>query len=203
MQCCRSHSWEEVVICGLFSVQETVEVVILCVTTQVFPLPKMSELKNRKINREKCIKIHTPWHCNSTLSGINHAWMNVCLLCDKDFVCPGSVKAVWRRTYRHLSLPLSVSLSLSVRVVRLDWSRPDRPSGIMLGYEVLRRTLRSCAVGSTGVASSVGEESGGAGGVRFRCSYLQCPASHGVCGTSCFPPDIQVIMFWTFGASFN
>ncbi|XP_070688414.1 usherin [Pempheris klunzingeri] len=81
---------------------------------------------------------------------------------------------------------------ISPRVVRLDWSRPGRPSGIMLGYEVLRRTLRSCATGSTGVTSSVGEESGGAGGVRFTCSYLQCPASHGVCGTSCFHPDIEV-----------
>ncbi|XP_030271338.1 usherin [Sparus aurata] len=79
---------------------------------------------------------------------------------------------------------------ISPRVVRLDWSRPGRPSGIMLGYEVLRRTLRSCAVGSTGVTSYAGEES--AGGVRFRCSYLQCPASHVVCGTSCFNLDIQV-----------
>ncbi|XP_068431767.1 usherin [Clinocottus analis] len=78
---------------------------------------------------------------------------------------------------------------INPRVVRLDWSRPGRPSGIMLGYDVLRRTLRSCAIGSTGVTSSVGEESGG---VRFRCSYLQCPASHGVCGMSCFNPDIQV-----------
>ncbi len=90
---------------------------------------------------------------------------------------------------------LSLSLFLSVRAVRLDWSRPGRPSGIMLGYEILRRTLRSCADGSKGVTPSVGEESGGAGGVRFKCSYLQCPVGHGVCGTSCFDPDIQVIMF--------
>ncbi|XP_029281914.1 LOW QUALITY PROTEIN: usherin [Cottoperca gobio] len=76
---------------------------------------------------------------------------------------------------------------ISPRVVRLDWSRPGRPSGIMLGYDVLRRTLRSCAVGSTGVTA--GEESGG---VRFRCFYLQCPASHSVCGMSCFHPDIQI-----------
>ncbi|XP_039982949.1 usherin [Xiphias gladius] len=81
---------------------------------------------------------------------------------------------------------------ISSRVVRLDWSHPGRPSGIMLGYEVLRRTLRSCAGGSTGVTSSVGEESEGAGGLSFRCSYLQCPVSHGACGTSCFHPDKQV-----------
>ncbi|TDH17235.1 hypothetical protein EPR50_G00006290 [Perca flavescens] len=78
---------------------------------------------------------------------------------------------------------------ISPRMVRLDWSPPDRPSGIMLGYDVLRRTLRPCDVGSTGVTSSVGEESGG---ISFRCFYLQCPATHGVCGTSCFHPDIQV-----------
>uniref|UniRef100_A0A4W6FW95 Usherin n=1 Tax=Lates calcarifer TaxID=8187 RepID=A0A4W6FW95_LATCA len=75
---------------------------------------------------------------------------------------------------------------------RLDWSHPGRPNGIMLGYEVLRRTLRSCANGPTGATTSVEEESEGAVGLRFRCSYLQCPASHGVCGTSCFSPDIQV-----------
>uniref|UniRef100_A0A3B5AVF4 Usherin-like n=1 Tax=Stegastes partitus TaxID=144197 RepID=A0A3B5AVF4_9TELE len=75
---------------------------------------------------------------------------------------------------------------------RLDWSHPGKPSGIMLGYEVLRRTLRSCADGSTGGTSSLGEESDVAGGLRFTCSYLQCPVSHGVCGTSCFNPDKQV-----------
>ncbi|XP_044201958.1 usherin [Thunnus albacares] len=81
---------------------------------------------------------------------------------------------------------------VSARIVRLDWSHPGRPSGIMLGYEVLRRTLRSCVSGSAGVTSSVGEESGGAGGVRFTCTYLQCSATHSVCGTSCFHPDVQV-----------
>lgn len=134
----------------------------------------MSEIKQRKINSVKCIKIHTPWHCNSTLSVINHAWMYCMCVC------------------------VSHSLSLCLRMVRLDWSHPGRPNGIMLGYEVLRRTLRSCANGPTGATTSVEEESEGAVGLRFRCSYLQCPASHGVCGTSCFSPDIQVIKFWTF-----
>uniref|UniRef100_A0A672FK37 Usher syndrome 2A (autosomal recessive, mild) n=1 Tax=Salarias fasciatus TaxID=181472 RepID=A0A672FK37_SALFA len=62
---------------------------------------------------------------------------------------------------------------------RLEWSHPGRPSGIMLGYEVLRRTLRSCAAAPTRVTS-------------FRCIYLQCPASHSVCGSSCFHPDTQI-----------
>ncbi|XP_060897032.1 usherin [Labrus mixtus] len=88
-------------------------------------------------------------------------------------------------------LPVDLALPdaqvISPRMVGLAWSHPGRPNGIMLGYEVLRRTLRSCAV-----TSSAGEESGGAGGSRFRCTYLQCPAAHGVCGTSCFHPEIQV-----------
>ncbi|XP_029001116.1 usherin isoform X2 [Betta splendens] len=75
---------------------------------------------------------------------------------------------------------------MSPRAVRLHWTRPGRPNGIMLGYGVLRRTLRSCAAGSPRLTS------GGAGAVRVRCSYLQCPAGHGVCGTSCFDPNAQV-----------
>lgn len=94
---------------------------------------------------------------------------------------------------------LSLSISL-FRTVRLDWSHPGRPNGIMQGYEVLRRTLRSCAVGLAGVTSSVEGESEGASGLRFRCSYLQCPASHSVCGTSCFNPNTQVNNVWPINA---
>lgn len=154
----------------------------------------MSEIKKGKINSVKSIKIHTPRHCNSTLSGFNHAWMHACM-CVGKFVCDCLCMIVWKEceehtpTYHFHFLP-------SVRVVRLDWSHPGRPSGIMLGYEVLRRTLRSCAGGTT---SSLGEESDGVGGLRLRCSYLQCPVGHGVCGPSCFHPDIQVIVFlWLF-----
>lgn len=133
--------------------------------------------------------------------------MNACV-CFKVYVwlCGyNCVKGVWRRAYPCLSLSFCSGCppSLSVRVVRLDWSHPGRPSGIMLGFEVLRRTLRSCAGGSTGITSAMGEELNGTGGLRFRCSYLQCPASHGVCSTSCFHPDIQVIMLPSFSTHKN
>ncbi|XP_014832285.1 PREDICTED: usherin-like isoform X1 [Poecilia mexicana] len=85
-------------------------------------------------------------------------------------------------------LPRPHAQVISPRVVRLDWAHPGRPSGIMLGYEVLRRTLRSCTDRSTGVTPS--SDSGG--GLRFKCSYLQCPAGHSVCGTSCFHPETQI-----------
>ncbi|KAM3876945.1 usherin [Diretmus argenteus] len=81
---------------------------------------------------------------------------------------------------------------LGPRAVRLEWSSPGRPSGIMLGYEVLRRTLKSCGGGSAGVTTPLREESGGGGGGKVRCSYLECPTTHGVCGASCFQPDVQV-----------
>ncbi|KAF6731117.1 Usherin, partial [Oryzias melastigma] len=78
------------------------------------------------------------------------------------------------------------------RSVRLHWSHPGKPNGIMLGYEVLRRTLRSCAQGATRVTPSSGRHLNNAGVSRFRCSYLQCPLNHDVCVTSCFDPDTQV-----------
>lgn len=65
----------------------------------------------------------------------------------------------------------------------------------MLGYEVLRRTLRSCAQGATRVTPSSGRHLNNAGVSRFRCSYLQCPLNHDVCVTSCFDPDTQVNIF--------
>ncbi|CAL9701681.1 unnamed protein product [Knipowitschia caucasica] len=71
---------------------------------------------------------------------------------------------------------------LSSRAVRLDWSHPGRPSGIMLGYEVLRRGFRSCVSGSKEKALSS----------EFTCTYIQCPATHGVCHESCFHPDTEV-----------
>uniref|UniRef100_A0A3Q3B8L8 Usher syndrome 2A (autosomal recessive, mild) n=1 Tax=Kryptolebias marmoratus TaxID=37003 RepID=A0A3Q3B8L8_KRYMA len=46
---------------------------------------------------------------------------------------------------------------------RLNWSHPGKPSGIMLGYEVLRRTLRACPDGSRGVKPSSGKNSESAG----------------------------------------
>ncbi|MEQ2217852.1 hypothetical protein XENOCAPTIV_024468 [Xenoophorus captivus] len=85
-------------------------------------------------------------------------------------------------------LPSPHAQVISPRAVRLDWAHPGKPSGIMLGYEVLRRTLRSCTDGSTGVAPS----SYSAHGLRFKCFYLQCPVGHSVCGTSCFHPETQI-----------
>ncbi|XP_061735051.1 usherin isoform X2 [Nerophis ophidion] len=78
---------------------------------------------------------------------------------------------------------------LSPRVVKIDWSPPGRPSGIMVGYEVLRQSLEICGSRSAGPMPPVGRDTGG---IKFRCSYLQCPATYSVCGMSCFLPNEQV-----------
>nr|XP_057944950.1 usherin isoform X3 [Doryrhamphus excisus] len=78
---------------------------------------------------------------------------------------------------------------LGPRRVKLDWSPPGRPSGIILGYEVLRRSFGLCGSTSAGGMSSLGKDSRG---IKLRCSYLQCPATYSVCETSCFHPDVQV-----------
>lgn len=80
-----------------------------------------------------------------------------------------------------------------LRVVKLDWAPPSRPSGIMLGYDVLKRTFGACGSRSEGVTPDVRKASGDGGSIIFGCSFLQCPATHRVCGTSCFQPDQQVI----------
>ncbi|KAK6307053.1 hypothetical protein J4Q44_G00222010 [Coregonus suidteri] len=64
---------------------------------------------------------------------------------------------------------------LSPTSVRVEWSSPGHPSGIMLGYEVWRKTLRPCGGGRGGVRVTQGGE-----GSEVRCSYLQCAASQRV-----------------------
>ncbi|XP_028328840.1 usherin isoform X1 [Gouania willdenowi] len=76
---------------------------------------------------------------------------------------------------------------MSPRMMKISWSRPEKPSGIMLGYEVLRQTLMLCTHGTTEIITSLGNNSSG-----LECSYMMCPDGHGVCGTSCFLPEQQV-----------
>ncbi|XP_077569166.1 usherin [Stigmatopora nigra] len=81
---------------------------------------------------------------------------------------------------------------LSSRVVKLEWSPPNRPNGIMKGYEVLRRTFGPCVSWSMGISPYVWKKSENGSNNILRCSYLQCPSAHRMCGTSCFHPDQQI-----------
>lgn len=144
-------------------------------------LCKLTDFVNLSVITTNCIISLKPGDFNDC--------QGLTLLCDND---RGWCVSQYDRSHSLCCSPPP----FSARVVRLDWSHPGRPSGIMLGYEILRRTLRSCAPGSTAIASFLGEAS--AGGLMLRCSYLQCPAAYGVCEVSCFHIDTQVIMFGYF-----
>ncbi|XP_062863133.1 usherin [Trichomycterus rosablanca] len=70
-------------------------------------------------------------------------------------------------------------LVLSSRSVKLEWTSPGQPNGIMGGYNVHRRTLKPC-------------EELQAETPQTRCSYLRCPVDQDFCGRSCFQPQQQV-----------
>uniref|UniRef100_A0A3Q2FNI0 Usherin-like n=1 Tax=Cyprinodon variegatus TaxID=28743 RepID=A0A3Q2FNI0_CYPVA len=59
------------------------------------------------------------------------------------------------------------SPNAQVIMVRLEWAHPGKPSGIMLGYKVLRRTLRSCTDGSMGLINVFPP-------IFFVCVYALC-----------------------------
>ncbi|KAL0969312.1 hypothetical protein UPYG_G00225390 [Umbra pygmaea] len=84
-------------------------------------------------------------------------------------------------------IQVEVCTACHPRSARLEWSSPGQPNGIILGYGVWRRILRPCE----GTEGEVGETQKGERS-EVRCSYIQCAASQGVCGTSCYQPHRQV-----------
>ncbi|XP_030630773.1 LOW QUALITY PROTEIN: usherin [Chanos chanos] len=71
---------------------------------------------------------------------------------------------------------------LNSRSVRLDWASPALPNGILLGYDVRRRTLTACAEVQAAQAAHTSR----------RCVYLECPTEQDICGNSCYQPEHQV-----------
>ncbi|XP_049320201.1 usherin isoform X1 [Astyanax mexicanus] len=71
---------------------------------------------------------------------------------------------------------------LSSRSVRLEWTSPGQPNGIMGGYDIRRRALKPC------------EELKAKQAVlpQTQCLYLECPAHQDFCGNSCYDPELQV-----------
>ncbi|KAG7465654.1 hypothetical protein MATL_G00155810 [Megalops atlanticus] len=71
---------------------------------------------------------------------------------------------------------------ISSRSVRVEWASPGQPNGIMLGYDLRRRSLQSCERARAGQGA----------GTEALCSYLECPVQESVCGSSCYQPEHQV-----------
>ncbi|TRY59653.1 hypothetical protein DNTS_027396, partial [Danionella cerebrum] len=71
---------------------------------------------------------------------------------------------------------------LSSRSLKLEWTSPTLPNGILRGYEVWRRTLQTCEKLQTQQEFAP----------PTRCSYLECPANEEFCGMKCYNPEIEV-----------
>ncbi|XP_067901794.1 usherin [Heterodontus francisci] len=71
---------------------------------------------------------------------------------------------------------------INSRSLRIDWTSPGRPNGIIKGYEIWRKTLHQCidAMGSKANQKSQ------------RCVYVQCKINENICGHSCYQPESQV-----------
>ncbi|RXN19458.1 usherin [Labeo rohita] len=71
---------------------------------------------------------------------------------------------------------------LSSRSIKLEWTSPGKPNGILGGYDVWRRTLPWCEELQTQQAFAP----------QAHCSYLECPAERDFCGKTCYKPETQV-----------
>ncbi|XP_016124971.1 usherin [Sinocyclocheilus grahami] len=71
---------------------------------------------------------------------------------------------------------------LSSRSVKLEWTSPGKPNGILGGYDVWRSTLQRCEELQTQQAFAP----------QAHCSYLECLAEQDFCGKTCYKPETQV-----------
>ncbi|KAL0170178.1 hypothetical protein M9458_034774, partial [Cirrhinus mrigala] len=65
--------------------------------------------------------------------------------------------------------------------VKLEWTSPGKPNGILGGYDVWRRTLQRCEELQTQQAFAP----------QAHCLYLECPAEQDFCGKTCYKPETQ------------
>ncbi|XP_056624652.1 usherin [Triplophysa dalaica] len=71
---------------------------------------------------------------------------------------------------------------LNSRSVRLQWTAPGQPNGILGGYDVWRKTLQRCE--DLQAQQSFAPQT--------HCTYLECPADQDFCGPTCYKPEIQI-----------
>lgn len=75
-----------------------------------------------------------------------------------------------------------ILFTVCFRSVKLEWTSPGRPNGILGGYDVWRRTLKRCEDLQTQQTFAP----------QSRCSYLECSAEQDFCGKTCYNPEMQV-----------
>ncbi|KAK7504941.1 hypothetical protein BaRGS_00003969 [Batillaria attramentaria] len=78
------------------------------------------------------------------------------------------------------ALPMGVAAptftSVGPTSLLVEWVAPSRPNGIILRYDLWRKTLRSCSQVSS---PAVGPEEG-------KCTYIECSVFERICGSRCY-----------------
>ncbi|NXL36266.1 USH2A protein, partial [Glaucidium brasilianum] len=68
------------------------------------------------------------------------------------------------------------------RSLQINWSSPEQPNGIILGYELLRKVWQRCTTSKTPKNSKSNR----------MCISLECEKHENICGEVCYHPELKV-----------
>lgn len=78
-----------------------------------------------------------------------------------------------------------VNYFICYRSLQIDWMSPGRPNGIILGYDLLRKTWYPCPATQKLMKDHSGE----------RCKAATCQKPEIICGHRCYSPEAKVNLF--------
>ncbi|KAM9109657.1 usherin isoform 1-T1 [Megaptera novaeangliae] len=79
-------------------------------------------------------------------------------------------------------IPAPTIHGITSRSLQIDWMSPGKPNGIILGYDLLRKTWRSCLK----IQKSVKDHS------HELCKAVKCQKPETICGPRCYSPEAKV-----------
>ncbi|KAM9212500.1 usherin [Dugong dugon] len=79
-------------------------------------------------------------------------------------------------------IPTPTVHGVTSRSLQIDWVSPGKPNGILLGYDLLRKTWRSCPK----TQQLMKDHSGGF------CKAVKCHKPEDICGHMCYSPESKV-----------
>ncbi|KAI4537068.1 hypothetical protein MG293_013271, partial [Ovis ammon polii] len=79
-------------------------------------------------------------------------------------------------------IPTPTIHGITSRSLQIEWMSPGRPSGIILGYDLLRKTWRPCSK----TKKLMKDHTGGL------CKAVECQKHELLCGTRCYSPEAKV-----------
>ncbi|XP_053463887.1 usherin [Nycticebus coucang] len=76
-------------------------------------------------------------------------------------------------------IPMPTVHNITSRSVQIDWVSPGKPNGILLGYDLLRKTFYSCPKTQKDRSGEL-------------CKAVRCQKPNNVCGHICYSPEDKV-----------